>query len=110
VTYLWRRSCWLLDAHGVSSPVRELIFPGVIGPLILMLGVVVGYWFIASLLMVVFWPQMFVVLTIAAFIIAAPLAAVITFALKWIFLASNEAPASASPEIGDSPGVAQGTG
>lgn len=40
--YLWFRACWLLDARGVKPGAREVLFPGVLIPAIMLLGTLIG--------------------------------------------------------------------
>lgn len=41
---LWLRCCWLFDVHHITATGRQLLFPDILIPSILVLGTTVGNW------------------------------------------------------------------
>lgn len=89
VTYLWGRSYWLLDAHRVQGSLQEVLFPTILGPLIVLFGLVVGSWFLSAVVNAFYWPEYIVGDTLVSLVLAGPLWLAITSSLKWIFTARN---------------------
>ena len=63
--YLWLRGSWLLQQCHVVTWFRHVLFLGVLGPSMLIVGTVVGYGIVALLLVGLAWPsaaiQMFLI-------------------------------------------------
>jgi hypothetical protein len=94
--YLWVRSCWLLDAHQVNSTGKELLFPGVLAPAILILGTTIGSWVLGILLVAPMWPMILVPHTIWSVAICVPVGLVVFAGLNYTFPKPQLLPASTS--------------
>lgn len=83
--YLWVRSCWLLDAHQVNSTGKELLFPGVLVPSILILGTTIGSWVLGILLIAPVWPTILVPHTVWSVAIGVPVGLIVVAGLNYTF-------------------------
>ena len=83
--YLWVRSCWLLESHHVTSTNRELLFPGLLVPAILVLGTIFGNWVLGILLFTFWWPMMLVPHTILSAVICLPIWWLVLAGLNYTF-------------------------
>ena len=92
--YLWWRACWLLEAHRVTSPLKSLLFPGLLAPALVVLGTTIGFWALAMVLVAPAWPGILVPLTGSSLAIALPLGLVIIGLLRVVF---GRAPTAETP-------------
>lgn len=83
--YLWLRCCWLLDSHHVTSPVKELLFPGLLTPAILVLGTTIGSWVLGALLVAPMWPRILVPHTLFSAVIGVPVGLLVVTGMKYTF-------------------------
>ena len=84
--YFWLRACWLLDQHHVSGVFRPLLFPGLLAPLLIIFGTIMGAWLMGSLLVAPAWGfEFFIVHTVLSWMMAAPFGLMLRFGLKSIF-------------------------
>lgn len=83
--YLWLRFCWLLDTYHVNSTVRELLFPGIIAPAVLVLGTTIGSWVLGILLVGPVWPMILVPHTIWSVAIGVPVGSIAIAGLNYTF-------------------------
>lgn len=83
--YLWLRSCWLLDVHQVTGLGKELVFPGLLAPAMLVLGIMVGSWGLDMFWVAPMWPQIVVSHTLTYATIGVPLALLVIRGLRYAF-------------------------
>lgn len=83
--YLWFRSCWLLDTHHVTSLGRELLFPGLLAPAILVLGTTIGSWVLGILLVAPVWPIILLPHTIWSAAIGVPIGWLVYAGVNYTF-------------------------
>lgn len=96
--YLWYRACWLLDVHHVTSMAKEILFPGLLAPAILVLGMTVGSWLLGMLFVIPMWPSMLFSHTLWSIAIGVPTALLVSWGLHVTFASSPE-----EKEEGDEP-------
>ncbi len=90
--YLWVRSCWLLDEHHVTSTGKELLFPGVLAPALLVLGTTIGSWVLGILLVAPMWPMILVPHTIWSVAIGVPVGLLVFAGLNYTFVPPKSSP------------------
>ena len=90
--YLWLRCCWLLDTHHVTTTVKEILFPGVLTPAILVLGTTIGSWLLGILLVAPVWPMILVPHTIFSVVVAVPVGLLVFAGLNYTFPRSKPIP------------------
>ena len=105
--YLWFRFCWLLDAHKVRSPGKELLFCGVLLPLVPLLGLMVGNGTLGVGYLLLAWPEMVISHALFTMIVAAPLGWGLYAGVRYTFgepdQRSEKAPAEDSPPAAAEP-------
>ncbi len=55
--YLWLRGCWLLQQCHIASLFRQVLFLGILGPGILIVGTIVGQGIVGSVLFAMYSPS-----------------------------------------------------
>ncbi len=80
--YLWFRCCWLLDSLHITSASKELLFPGLLLPGILMLGTTVGSWVLGILLVAPMWPMILLPLKLFSAAVGVPTAMLVVSGLN----------------------------
>ena len=86
VVYFWLRACWLLDENHVSGWFKPLIFPGLLAPVLIIFGTIMGSWLMGSLLVAPAWGFEFLIVhTVLSWMMAAPFGLMLRFGLKSIF-------------------------
>lgn len=86
VVYFWLRACWLLDENHVSGWFKPLIFPGLLAPVLIIFGTIMGTWLMGSLLVAPAWGFEFLIVhTVFSWMMAAPFGLMLRFGLKSIF-------------------------
>lgn len=101
--YFWLRACWLLDQHYVTGIFRLLLFPGLLAPLLIIFGTIMGGWLMGALLIAPAWGPVgidfLIEHTVLSFVMAAPLGILLYFALKSIFrqIKSEPSPSNGQP-------------
>jgi hypothetical protein len=75
----------LLDTHQVNSTGRALLFPGIIGPAVLVLGTTIGSWVLGILLVAPVWPMILVPHTIWSIAIGVPVGLLVFAGLNYTF-------------------------
>ena len=84
--YFWLRGCWLLDENHISGWFRPLIFPGLLTPILIIFGTIMGSWLIGALLIAPAWGVGFLVEhTISSSLMGLPVGAFLYFALWYVF-------------------------
>ena len=83
--YLWLRCCWLLDTHQVTSTGKELLFPGILTPAILVLGTTIGSWVLGILLVAPVWPMILVPHTIFSAVVGVPVGLLVVAGMNYTF-------------------------
>ena len=84
--YFWLRACWLLDENHVPGWFKPLIFPGLLAPVLIIFGTIMGAWLMGSLLVAPAWGfEFFIVHTVLSWMMAAPFGLMLRFGLKSIF-------------------------
>jgi hypothetical protein len=97
--YLWLRSCWLLDTHHVATTSRELLFPGLLTPALLVLGTTIGSWVLGILLVAPVWPMILVPHTIWSIAVGAPIGLLVYAGLNYTFPKPETIPASVPADV-----------
>jgi len=84
--YFWLRACWLLDENHFSGWFKPLIFPGLLAPVLIIFGTIMGTWLMGSLLVAPAWGFEFLIVhTVLSWMMAAPFGLMLCFGLKSIF-------------------------
>jgi hypothetical protein len=83
--YLWLRCCWLLDTHHVTSTGKELLFPGILTPAILVLGTTIGSWVLGILLVAPVWPMILVPHTFFSAVVGVPVGLLVVAGMNYTF-------------------------
>jgi len=83
--YLWLRCCWLLDMHHVTSIGKELLFPGIMTPAIVVLGTTIGSWVLGVLLIAPVWPMILVPHTIFSAVVGVPVGLLVIAGVNFTF-------------------------
>ncbi len=107
VVYLWVRCCWLLQELHVTSAFRQMLFPGCVGPCMLLLGGVAGQWAMGMVWIVPMWPNAALPLSAANAIIGLPLSLFVYGLMNYVF---NELSAAQASKLWHARSECQGDG
>lgn len=94
-TYLWFRFCWLLDQHGVTATWREIVFPGILWPIMILLGTIVGAWILSLSLLLPDCPTDLLWVTGWAIFLGVPVGLFVIVGLGAVFDVNGTAPRGA---------------
>ena len=82
---LWLRCCWLFDVHHITATGRQLLFPDILIPSILVLGTTVGNWGLGDLLLAPRWAVMLVTHTVFSAMIGVLVGLLVVAGLNYRF-------------------------
>lgn len=83
--YLWLRGSWLLQQLHVASWFRQVLFLGILGPGLLIAGVIVGNGIVVLLLVGLVWPAMAIPWFLIDIAVGGVFCAILYSGLRYVF-------------------------